>query len=229
MKHVRLKSAISIFLLSITNISFADNRSSIKFFFSNNTNEISIEEAYERMNSIPQHVLKNSAIDILQKKHIEQGKFEKILGTYKMAASKKITADNTEIFFTSPYQYFANDQVFLLARQLASAFQQESVAVFIPSNQSAIADIVVQFKSSKPNIAEAIQLIHQKLPAYESAYSLHLNNDHAVFSNTQVREIEWLGSSVNINEIKKIFPQEVVFYSQGKAYLVYKNGQIEAI
>src|SRR5438093_24045 len=83
-----------------------------------------------------------------------------------------------------------------------------SIAVFIPSNQSTIADIIVKFTSHKRGITETVNMIHEKLPTYATAFSLHLNKKHSAFSNAEVIEIEWLGSRINTNETKKAFPQE---------------------
>lgn len=212
-------------MLSITTISYAANSSTIEFFSSNNTHEIDVEKAYERLVSKAQHNLKNSTIDVLQNNHIEQGKFENILGMYQMTSDKNMTGDNTEIFYASPLQNFSDTQVFSLAAQLANTLNQESVAVFISSTQSTIADIIVKFTSQKPGVTETINMIREKLPTYATAFSLHLSNKHSGFNNAKVTEIEWLGSKVNINEIKKAFPQENISSNQGQAYLVYKNGQ----
>lgn len=216
-------------LLGITSISYAANSATIEFFASNNTHEIDVAKAYERLISKAQHELKNDTINVLQNNHIEQGKFKNILGMYQMANDKNMTGDNTEIFYASPLQNFSDLQVFSLATQLANTLNQESVAVFIPSERSAIADIIVKFSSHKPSITEAINMIHEKLPAYATAFSLHLSNKKLGFNKTKVTEIEWLGSRVNINEIKKAFPTANISFNQGQAYLVYKNGQTELL
>lgn len=226
---IRIKILISLFICGISTTIFAANNSSIKFFISNNTQEISIDTAYERLSGSPQDELENSTIDLLQNKHIEQGRFESVLGTYEMASDKKSTGDNTEVYFTSPKQNFSEYEIFLLARKLANTFQQESVAIFIPYSRSTISDVIVTFKSRQPGITETIKLIEDKLPGYANAFSLHLNNTYSSFNEAKVSEIEWLGSKTNIDEIKKVFPQETVSYYSGKTYLVYKNGQIQPI
>ena len=146
-----------------------------------------------------------------------------------MASDKNMTNDNTEIFYASPLQNFSNKQIFSLAAQLANTLNQESVAVFIPSDQFAAGDIIVTFKSRKLGIAETVNKIREKLPAYATAFSLHLSGKHSGFNNAKVTEIECLGSKININEIKKAFPQENISSNQGQAYLVYKNGQTELL
>lgn len=216
-------------LLSITTTSYATSNSSIEFFYSNNTHEIDAHKAYERLTSKAQHKLKNDAIDVLQNNHVEQGKFKNILGMYQMASDKNMTSDNSEIFHASPLQNFSDNEVFSLGAQLATALNQESVAVFIPSAQSNTADIIVRFTSQKPSITEAINMIHERLPAYATAFSLHLSNTHSGFNNAKVTEVEWLGSRINVNEIKNAFPNENVSSNQGQAYLVYANGQTERL
>lgn len=220
-------------ILGITTTSFAATSAMVEFFSSNNTHEIDVKKAYQRLASKAQQDLKDSAIDVFQNSHVEQGRFEDILGMYQMASDKKMTGDNTIIFYASPLQGFSKEQVFSLAAQLANVLQQESVAVFIPSNKPPIADIFVKFKSRRPHVTEAINMIREKLPTYATAFSLHLNrkcsDSGSGFDSATVTEIEWLGNKVNINDIKKAFPQESISYSQGQAYLVYKNGQAKIL
>jgi len=140
-------------VLSISPLGNAASNPTIKFFSSNNTQEISVEKAYERLIGDAQHKLTNDSISILQTNHFEQGKFEKILGMYQMANDKNATSDNTEIFYASPLQNLSDNQVFSFAAQLANNLNQESVAVFIPSTQAPSGDIIVKFTSQKPRMA----------------------------------------------------------------------------
>lgn len=227
-KSKKIYAIVSI-MLAISSSTYAmASTPTIEFYISNNTHEITVEEAYKRLIGKAQHELKASTIDILQKNHIEQGKLENILGTYEMASDKNITGDNTEIFHASPLQNFSQNQIFSVATELANTLQQESIAVFIPTKQYTIANIAVNFRSHQPNITETIALVREKLPAYSTAFSLHLSNKHSGFNNARVTEIEWLGN-ININEIQKAFPQEKISYHYGQAYLVYKNGHIELL
>ncbi len=217
-------------LTGLSSISYAENADGVKFFSSNNTSVITLEKAYDRLAGKPQHELKNSTINFLQVNHIEQGRFENILGTYQMMNDKQTTGDNTEVFYASPLQKFSNEQVFALATQLANKLEQESVAVFIPSAQYSVADVCINFKNNQPNINEAITMIHEKLPApYSSAFSLRVKNSNANFKNAKVTKIEWLGNNKNIADIKKAFPQADVSYKYGQSFLVYKNGSVESI
>lgn len=217
-------------LLSVSTVSYAASNPPVEFFASNNTHEIDVKTAYERLAGKAQRELSDNLIQMLQSNHIEQGKFADILGVYQMASDKNITSDNTEIFYASPLQHLSNKQIFSLAAQLANTLNQESVAVFIPSTQSAAGDVIVTFKSRKLGIAETINKIREKLPAsYAAAFSLHLISECQGFNGVKVSEIEWLGSKANIDEIKKVFPGENISSHQGQAYLVYKNGQTEAL
>jgi hypothetical protein len=231
MRQHKLNIILGIFtlLLCITKIANAASSSSIKFFVSNNMHEIGLEKAYERTTNQFQDNLANGVIDLLQKNHIEQGRFENVLGAYQMMSDKNITGDNTEVFITSPYQLFSDGQIFSIGRQLVKTFQQESVAIFIPSNRSAIADVMVKFTSNKPSITAVVHLIHENLPVYANAFSLHLTNNHSEFNDARVSAIEWLGSKINITEIRKAFPQGAVSYYRGQTYIVNKNDQIESI
>jgi hypothetical protein len=226
MKYIQTAALIicSCFLFSTTAI--GDSKTSVMFFSSNNTNEITIKTAYERLIGNEQKDLQNEIINLMQKNHLEQGKFEDILGTYQMSSSQNVTEDNTDVFNTSPYQKLSNEKVFTLAKQLAITLKQESVAVFIPNQKSTIGDITVSFASYQPSITKIINILNAKLPpAYSQAFSLHLSNENADFDNLKVAEVEWLGSKAKLEEIKKAFPQEKISYYYGTAYLVYKNGQ----
>jgi len=229
-KPNRMNWILISILLSIPTVSCATSSLSVEFFASNNTHEIDVKTAYERLAGQAQQELNDNLIQVLQTNHIEQGKLEAVLGAYQMASDKNMTSDNTEIFYASPLQNFSNKQVFTLAAQLANALNQESVAIFIPADQSATGDIIVTFKSQKPGIAEAINKIREKLPAsYAAAFSLHVSHECQGFNNVKVTEIEWLGSRANIEEIKKAFPGETISSHQGQAYLVYKDGQAESL
>lgn len=96
--------AASLFILSLSTTSLASRLCSVEFFASNNTATIDLQTAYQRLKGNEQHQLQNSMINGLQKNHIEQGKFQDILGTYQMSDSGSITADNTDAFITSPYK-----------------------------------------------------------------------------------------------------------------------------
>ncbi|MHB1949772.1 MAG: hypothetical protein ACYCQI_16865 [Gammaproteobacteria bacterium] len=219
----------SLFILSLSTTTLASRQCSIEFFASNNTATIDLQTAYQRLQGHEQHQLQESMIDVLQKNHIEQGKFQDILGTYQMSASGNITADNTDVFITSPYQCINEQKIFYIAKQLANEMKQESVAVFISSQHPVVGELKVIFINHKPTINEVISLLHNKLPpSYNQAFSLHLTG-YADFDKAKVSEIEWLGSKININDIKNVFPNENITYQYGKAYLVYKNGQKEQL
>lgn len=221
------KLILTIFVSFFCSTLFAN---SIEFFASNNTNEIDLQTAFNRLEGDEQQALQLSTINLMQKNRLEQGSFEDLLGTYKMSTDQNITADNSEIYITSPYQNLSTEKVFMLAKQLANTLKQDSIAVFIPSKQAVIGDIIIKFKSHAYTINETINLIQSKLPAqYSQAFSLYLNHSCADFNNTTVNEIEWLGSKIKLDDIKKAFPLEDITYHYGKAYLVYRNGQKEPL
>ncbi len=228
MKTTKLASFIALTLFYSTAI-FAntnlDNRSSIKFFASNNANEIDLQKAFNEIQNKDQRALQNKIIDVMQKNRMEQGKFENILGIYKMSVDHNITADNSEIYITSALQKLSSQKIFKMAKELANTLKQESVAVFMPSKQAAVGDIVLTLKSHAYSITEITQIIHAQLPqSYSKAFSLHLNNICSNFDTATVNKVEWLGSKINPEVIKKIFFQEQIFSHNGKAYLVYENG-----
>jgi len=214
--------------LSFSTSAFADN---IEFFASNNTQEIDLQTAYNRLKGPEQLALQNTIIGIAQKNHLEQGRFEDLLGTYKMSSDQNVTADNSEIFIASSYQKISTDKVFMIAKQLANTLKQDSIAVFISAKQPVIGDTVVKLTSHAYTINQVIKLIQDTLPTqYSQAFSLHLNNSSCSnLDTTTVNEVEWLGSKTKPEDIKKSFPNEEITYQYGKAYLVYKNGQKEQL
>ena len=227
MKHMKSMMA-AVFLFSTTSV-FAHNPSPVEFYASNNTGEITLQTAYDRLTGKEQINLQNKMINLLQKHHIEQGRFEDSLGTYRMSTDQHITADNTDIFSTSPYQHLSDDTVFALAKKLAILLNQDSIALFI-SDKSSLGNITVNFTSHKPTIDEVTTLVHDKLPAlYNQAFSIHLANTCGRFNDAKVASIEWLGSKLNIEDIKTAFPSEKISSRNGKVYLVYQNGQKEQL
>jgi len=155
---------------------------------------------------------------------LEQGSFKDILGTYQMADNQAETADNTEQFHTSPLQKLSKTQIFSLAREFANTLQQESVAVLIP-NSSTLGLVKVTFQDHQPSINEAIKIIRQKLPpSYGQAYSLVMVNQTSTFNEAKVHQIEWLGSQLNLDEIRAAFPEEKITGQNGNAYLIFKDG-----
>jgi hypothetical protein len=218
---------ISTLLFFVTSIVFANT--SVEFFASNNTKIINLQTAYEKLTGQEQLDLQNSMVDIMQQNHVEQGKFEDILGTYSMSSDQSMTADNSERFNTSPRQYLSDEKVFSLAKELATNLKQESVAVFI-SNQSTIGNITVSFTSHQPTISEIVNIVHEKLPSiYSQAFSLHLTNKCGGFDSAKVKEIEWLGSKMHLEDVQKVFPQEKINSKFGKVFLVFQNGQKEPL
>ncbi|MCC2667100.1 MAG: exported protein of unknown function [Gammaproteobacteria bacterium] len=216
-----------LIILSISTAAFAD----VEFFASNNTHQIDLEVAFKRLRGEEQRELQNASIDLMQKKRIEQSKFEDVLGTYRMSSDQKVTADNTEKIITSSYEELPSKKVFKLAKKLAIMLKQESVAVFIGAQKPLIADVILKLKSHPYTIKETVAIIREKLPPqYSQAFSLHLSHNMcASFDGATVEEVEWLGSQANPDEIKRSFPQEEVSSYYGKAYLVYKDGRRERL
>lgn len=110
----------------------ADN-TSIEFFASNNTNKIDLQTAFNRLQGKEQQELQDDTIHLMQKEHMEQSKFDNVLGTYKMSDDQNITADNSEKITTSSFQKLPQIKIFEIATKLAKALNQESRAVFIPA------------------------------------------------------------------------------------------------
>lgn len=220
---------ISCCILLGLSSAFASNNASVEFFASNNNKIINMQTAYSRLAGQEQHDLQDVMIDVLQKNHIEQGRFKNILGTYRMSIDQSNTADNTEEFDVSPYQNLSNEKIFFIAKELAVTLKQDSVAVLIP-NKSTIGSITVKFTSIKPTINEAVDLLQKELPAiYNDAFSIHLVNTTNSFDTAEVAKIEWLGRKINLNEIKKAFPLEKIDFLYGDVFLVYQSGQIEQL
>lgn len=198
-----------------------DSPNSVMFFVSNNTGNISISTAYSRVMGIDQSSLQSGVIQTMQNNNIQQGKFENILGMYKGFA------DNTEDFITSPYQRLSEQKIEALAKELAVVFNQQSVAVFIPDNSGVVGDITVTF-NTRHTFNEAEQILTSKLPAkYNKAFSMHLDPTYTGINAGIVTQIEWLGSTLDIQAIKNAFPNDNITTSYGKAVLIYQDGRIE--
>jgi hypothetical protein len=180
-----------------------------------------------RLTGNPQQELEKNIIKIMQQHKMQQGSFAAVLGAYQMSTDKNITADNTEIFYTSPLQTVTNQQAFSLAAELAKTFNQDSVAVFIPVKTAAINEVKIYFNKNKPTLAQAVAVIKEKLPpAYSQAFSLSLDRTCAGFNTATVRSIEWMGGHLDTQLIQKTFPQQIITTQKGAAYLVYKNGKV---
>jgi hypothetical protein len=229
-KFLALLIPFSLFFITSSFAGKANDKGSVEFFVSNNTGEIDLQTAFNRLKGNEQQALQDEIINIMQQENVEQGKFVDLLGTYQMSSDKNITADNSEIFVTSSYQTIPTKMVFSLAEKLANSLKQDSVAVFIPSKQLIIGDTILKFKSHDHTINETVKIIHDRLPMlYSQAFSIHLNNTCSNFNNATVQQVEWLGSKIKPNLIQKIFPQDAVSYHYGTTYLVYKNHKKEPL
>lgn len=213
-----------ISLLFYTVFGFAKTNT-VEFFYSNNDRLITMHQAYNRLIGKEQKQLEKKAIPILQNAHLEQGYFKSALGTYTLS-SNQTTADNTEVFYVSPLQKLPFQTILSVASRLANQLNQESVAVFIPSN-AAIAHIKLIFLH-KPSIHKAVQFIHNNLPiAYAQAFSLRLQHEQSGFNHAKVQSIEWLGNNLNQALIESQFPNDKVLSDRGEAYLVFKDGRYQ--
>ena len=228
MKYFFLLLAVLFFVSPSFATINLDGQSSIEFFASNNTDEITLQSAFIRLCGGAQTSLQNDIIELMQKEHIEQGKFENLLGTYRMSIDQHSTADNSEVFVTSSHQKLSSKTIFKIARELATTLKQESVVVFIPSHASTIGVTILKLRSHSYTIKEAMEIIYAKLPLqYSQAYSLQLNNLCTSFDGAIVKEIQWLGSKARPDEIQKAFPREEIYYHYGKAYLIFDDGHKE--
>lgn len=228
----------SIILSSISNVLFAATEHSVKFFASNNTSEIDMPTAYQRLIGTQQAVLQVKVLAVMGKHFIQQVQIENDLGVYRLSSDQNITADNTEDFYTPADQPLSDERIFTTAKDLAIALNQESVAVFIPDQVLASTnkfipqpttfsgDLSITFQSHQPNVNEVMTLLHEKLPAnYSESFTIHLINNSKDFNSAKVTKIEWLGSNFNLDDIKNAFPNEKMAFNHGTAYLVYQNGQ----
>lgn len=212
--------------LCVTAQAFAQVTNSAEIFASNNTGHIHLPTAYHRLIGKAQQQLKETLTRLIQKQHLEQGSFDRLLGTYRMSSTQTVTADNTAVFMTSPYQVLSQQTLFDLAKAAAVALNQESVAVFAPSKEAKIGDVSMTFVGELPSVQQTIVMIGKKLPsAYSEAFSLHLKNTCGDYTQATVSSIEWLGSSIKLNTLKKAFPTNTFSSQHGEAYLVYKNGR----
>ncbi|KTC79579.1 hypothetical protein [Legionella cherrii] len=225
-KPVYLFLITSFFLLSAAGYTKTNN---IQFFYSNNTQILDMEKAFQCLIGKEQHQLKKDATRILQRQHMELGEFKNALGTYTVQEKKLFTAENSEIFFVSPLQKLSQKKAFLVATILAKHLKQESVAIFIPNKTDSIAHIKLVFRHNKFTITEVLQLI-QKLPgSMKQAFTMRLKNLHFGFDFTEVQSIEWLGNDLDTTEIKHLFPFDTLLTDNGEAYLVFNTGHYQKL
>ncbi|MDX2165380.1 MAG: hypothetical protein SFW07_08240 [Gammaproteobacteria bacterium] len=202
---------------------------SATMFVSNNTQEITVQSAYVRLTGQPQANLRNTVKSILDKYQLTSNKSDSILGVYRMSTDKDMTADNTEYVSENSSQPLSDKKIFSIAKALAITLHQDSVAVFI-LDQNAVGDVSVHFMSHKPGINEVINDVHKNLPAlYSQGFSLHLVNTCCGFDHARVSEVEWLGSKINLTQIKRAFPAQHIVSQDGVVYLIYQNGKQEKL
>lgn len=233
MKAIKNKLIHFIFMnliLCLMTTAFADNHSSIVFFASNNSHEIDAKTAYARLMGKEQLQLRNAIKSVMTSNNVKEEKTQEKLGMYQMNSDEKITSDNTELFYASESKALTKNKIFSIAKTVSNNLDQESVAVFIPSMQSKAGNVTVTFQQPKYTINDIIKTIREKCPSlYSDAYSLQLTKDNNGFNNAKVISIQWLGSKINPDDLKKAFPYETISVQKGDAYLVYKTGSINPI
>ena len=199
-----------------------NQQATVSFFLSNNDKVISLPVAFKRLHGVTQDILRDQTIEVLQLKRIQQGRFTDVLGRYQMTGSGKVTADNSERFDTSPYQYLSPQKINTLAKVLAGRFHQDRVAVFIPDQQAKINRITVKFDTKQPTIKQLSTEVATKLSAsYQKSYSLYLTSCENNFSRAHVQKIEWMGQDNQLVQIQRAFPHQEITWQKGRYYLVY--------
>lgn len=216
---------VSLIMLLLVNIAYGQAPVVVKFFVSNNTRAITLATAYARLGHKAQKKLENGVIGVMQLNHMEQGSYESILGTYQLADGGQITADNSEIFTTSPYQAISTDKAKKLAKRLSKVLHQQSVALFISDKTQGIGRVCVKFRGDKPSIVDLVNTIHGRLPLrYSQAFSLHLQNTRGNIDSVAVNSFEWLGSNLDSDLLAQVFLGQSIASQHGTAYLVYQDG-----
>lgn len=230
-KKAILVSSVVILGLFTTQLRAENNTSNIEFFVSNNQGEIDLPTAYHRLQGRDQTALQDNVTKVLSNYHLEEQNQEGVLSVYQMSTNKQLTAENTEIISLDPSITLSLAKLKKIANRLATVLNQNSVAVFVPSQQPGVGEIKVEFSNNLPTISEAVELIQKKLPAqYSQAFTLHLaTNAHLTFKDEKVNAIEWLGSKPKLAEVKAIFPDATVTTTNGKAFLVFNNKNVQAL
>lgn len=228
-KLITYSIAMNLILFSMT-ASFAEGKAPIKFFASNNTKEIDAKTAYARLTGNQQFQLSSQVNQVMNENNVKEQTAKDMVGMYQMNSDKKITSDNTHVFYAAPSKTLTKNKIFSIAKNISQDLNQESVAVFIPSKQSPTGDVTVVFKKPTFTINEIVKIINEKCPsAYSDAFSLELTHDNPDFNQAKVISVQWLGSEISANDLKKAFPHGVISVQNGHAYLVYKNGSIKTI
>jgi len=204
--------------------------SDVTFFVSNNTQTLSPQAAFDRLTGPEQASLETAAAAVLQGNAVLECRSEPVLGAYTYTRDGSETADNTETYETAPQQLLPTSTVFTIAAQLCGALGQESVAVMIPASQGQVCDLKVTFASPTQTIAAVIASLQAALPAaFTQAYSIHLNVPYGTYPLETVAAVEWLGSQLDQDILRKAFPNDTVTVLTGSALLVHKDGTTEPL
>jgi len=220
-----------VFILIIASQKCLAAQESIAFYFSNSTSTISLSQAFCRLCSKDQVELQKTAITLMRQEHINKIELQDLLGFYRIYKTKNMTADNSEKLVINDSPQLSSKKAFKIAGKLANALNQESVAIFLPDDNMKGGQLIIRLMSHQYTIQEITNIIHKKLPKqYNQGFSLHLKNPcYASFEDATVEEVEWLGTKIKQNDVKKLFPQDNVTYHLGRAYLVYSDGKKQSL
>jgi hypothetical protein len=199
-----------------------------KLFISNNTGTITAGIAYGRLIGPAQQTLKNTLIPLLQNKHYEHGTIKSGLGAYTMQDSNTLTADNTLVFTTSPQQNIADQTLIQTAADLAYKLNQESVAVFINKQQTAI-DVTIRFTGAGIPYKKLQHKLTELSTHHLGAFTLYFKNHADKLNAAKVTAAEWLTTADRLPYLKQLFANESFTTNMGQALLVFKDAHCESI
>lgn len=227
MSYLQKTLQIAAIMAIMSSTSFANTT----LYFSNNQSVITPEVAFTRLESSPETQLEKQMVPVLQQAHVEQGQTKEVLGLYQMSQDQQITADNSIAFSFSPYQTLENSTIRSIAQSLAEKFNQDSVAlVKTDKNSGTIIDRQVCFNHNKPYLIDLISQIKEQLPDdYQIAYTIYIDGHPGTIENARVEKIEWIGKNLSTQELQDVFNQSTIKEYKGQAWLIYKDGRVQAL
>jgi hypothetical protein len=218
---VRKILAIIICLLTLT----ASASTQYTIFVSNNTKEIPLTTAFERLHGQPQEKLRKNVKEILAANKWSFSSDKNILGVYTDKCGHE-TADNTLEFTTSKASN-NNSDIWKIATQLDNEFDQDSVLVFKPESCARTTLIIIDTSKKAPvKILSAKKYLKNIDHTLTENFSIIPTPGQASIKQSEVKKFILISSEKKLNEFTRACIKQKCS-AKGKnvkAWLVYKNG-----
>ncbi len=227
----------NIIYLSILSLSIFQEigayASPVKFYASNNSaNNLTRQDAYNRLIGSEQMQLKHSFLDLSNKlinKNYRGYILQNVLGTYHISTTNAFTADNSIVFQVNNAAPLNDKFITDFAKSAAITLIQDSIGVFEEKPKGKSEDLIVNFSQtnikSNYKLKDLDNIIKKNIPNFSDAYSVTLSSTEkdSNVDDAYVTSIEWLGP---INKFENI---EEIKIKIGDAFYVYRDGHKEII